>query len=109
VNSGQGVQALFGATDASLDNVIVSRAPWETFYTSQISAGKSVTQAVTALVDRLDMLLLSGQLKARYASAPAPNPRASIIEAGVGTPATADRVMNVLYLVASAPEFMHQK
>jgi len=109
VSSGQGLQALVGATDQSLDNVRIDRTPWTTFYNAQISAGKSVTEAVTALVDRLDSLLLCGHLKARYASAPSPNPRASIIAAAVGASTTSDRVINALYLVANSPEFLHQK
>lgn len=109
VNSGQGLQALVGATDQSLDNVRIDRTPWTTFYNAQISAGKSVTEAVTALVDRLDSLLLCGHLKARYAAAPSPNPRSSIIAAAVGASTTSDRVINALYLVANSPEFLHQK
>lgn len=109
VNSGQRLQALHKATNGSLDNAKIDRNPWETFYNSQISAGKSVTEAVTALVDRIDLLLLCGNLKASYVSAPLPNPRASIIEAGVGASTVSDRVGNVLYLVANSPEFQHQK
>jgi uncharacterized protein (DUF1800 family) len=109
VNSGQGCTALFGATDQTLDNVKIDRTLWETFYTSQISGGKSVNDAVTALVDRLDVLLLAGHLKARYGAAATPNPRASIIDAGVGATTTSDRVINLLYLIANSPEFLHQK
>jgi uncharacterized protein (DUF1800 family) len=97
-----------GATNNTLDDIVASRAPWETLYNTEIAAGKTVTQAVTTVVDRLDMLLLAGNLKARYAGAPSPNPRASIITAGVNSTGN-DRMINILYLVTSSPEFLHQK
>lgn len=106
--SGQSVSALFSA-DATLDDVRIDRTPWEAFYNERIAAGDSVTQAVTALVDRLDDLLMAGRFRAVYASAPLPNPRASVIEAGTQVTSVSDRVINIFYLMANCPEFLHQK
>jgi len=109
--TGQGGTSLFGATIRTLEYVRVSRLPWEQLYTSEIAAGKTITQAVTTIVDRLDDLLMAGRLRAKYASAPLPNPRASIIAAGVNpsNATTSDRIINLLYLVSNSPEFLHQK
>lgn len=106
--NGQAGNPLPGATNNTLDDIVASRAPWETLYNTEIAAGKTVTQAVTTVVDRLDMLLMAGNLKARYAGAPTPNPRASIITAGVNSVGN-DRMINLLYLIANSPEFLHQK
>lgn len=88
----------------------MDRAPWDAAYAAEIAAGKSVTEAVTTLVDRLDLLLMAGWFKERYGSAPQPNPRSSIITAVVNSSnSTADRINNLLYLMANSPEFLHQK
>jgi uncharacterized protein (DUF1800 family) len=110
-SGGQGGTSLFGATDTTLDDVRVSRAAWEQIYAAEIAAGKTSAQAVTTVVDRLDDLLTAGGLRARYASAPLPNPRASIIAAAVNptNATTADRIINILYLISNSPEFLHQK
>jgi uncharacterized protein (DUF1800 family) len=112
VNStnGQSGTTLPGASTA-LDDVRVSRVPWENFYTAEIAAGKTPIQAITALVDRLDLLLMGGRLKSKYGVAPLPNPRSSIIDSAtrLSTTSTADRITNVLYLMSNTPEFLHQK
>jgi uncharacterized protein (DUF1800 family) len=98
-----------GATDNTLDDIAVNRAPWETLYNTEIAAGKTRTQAITTVVDKLDMLLMAGNLKARYANAPTPNPRASIITAGVNNLGNANDLNNILYLITNSPEYLHQK
>ncbi len=113
-STGQSGTALVGATDLTLDDVRINRTPWETIYNNEIAAGKTVTQAVTTLVDRLDMLLMAGRLRAKYSTAAAPNPRTSIINSAstwltTGSPTTSDRVINLLYLMGDCPEFQHQK
>jgi len=109
--NGQSGSSLVGATVGTLDDVRVSRLPWEQLYASEITAGKTITQAVTTVVDRLDDLLMSGRLRSKYASAPLPNPRASIIAAAVNpsNATTSDRIINILFLVSNCPEFLHQK
>lgn len=108
---GQSGTSLFGATVTTLDDVRINRTSWEQLYTSEIAAGKTITQAVTTIVDRLDNLLMAGRLRTKYATAPVPNPRASIIAAGVNpsNALTSDRILNILYLVSNCPEFLHQK
>lgn len=108
-SGGQGGTSLVGATVTTLDDVRVDRAPWEAAYNAEIAAGRTVSEAVTALVDRLDLLLMSGRFKTQYGTAPLPNPRASVIDAGVRATSTADRVANILYLMANSPEYLHQK
>lgn len=110
-SGGQGGTPLVGATVSTLDDVRVRRAAWEQLYTGEIAAGKTATQAVTAVVDRLDDLLMAGGMRAKYAGAPQPNPRASIIAAAVNptNATTSDRIINILYLISNSPEFLHQK
>lgn len=110
-SGGQGGSSLFGATNTTLDDVRVSRAAWEQVYAGEIAAGRTSTQAVTTVVDRLDDLLTAGRLRAKYGAAPAPNPRASIIAAAVNptNATTSDRIINILYLISNSPEFLHQK
>ncbi len=108
--TGQTGTTFIGAS-ITMDDVRVDRVPWESLYTSEIAAGKTPTQAITVIVDRLDSLLMAGRLKAKYGVAPLPNPRSSIIDAAVRTStiSTTDRIINVLYLMSSCPEFLHQK
>ena len=109
VNSAsQGVDNLL-LHDTSLDNVAVSRTPWETYYQGLTGSGLSSRQAATALLDRLDRLLMAGNLRARYGTAPAPNPRESMIEAIDRSSSVGDKVVNALFLAATCPEFLHQK
>lgn len=112
VNNGQNVDALYGATVALDDNVRLDRTPYETLYEAEITAGKTVPQALATVLDSLDLVLTSGNLKARYGSAAAPNPRSVIIDSGAslaaGT-ATAVRVKELLYLLVTSPEFVIQK
>ncbi|MDD5199195.1 MAG: DUF1800 family protein [Terrimicrobiaceae bacterium] len=110
-DTGQGVNALFGATNQTLDDVKIDRSPQVNEYKSLIAAGKSVTEAVTAVVDDLDLLLAGGRLKERYASAPAPNPRSIIIDTAVATTEGAtsnDRVKAIAYLISNSPTYIHQ-
>ncbi|MEZ0385566.1 MAG: DUF1800 family protein [Verrucomicrobium sp.] len=112
VNNGQNVDPLVGATVALDDNVRLDRSAYETLYDAEITAGKTVPQALTTVLDQFDLVLTSGNLKARYATAPAPNPRSIIIDSGAslaaGT-ATAVRVKELLYLLITSPEFLTQK
>jgi len=97
--------------DTTHDDVNIDRTVWEQFYESQIAAGKTSNEAVTAVVDRLDDLLMAGGLRRKYADAPLPNPRNSIIVAASfpATITTSERITNILYLVANSTEFLHQK
>jgi len=106
--SGQSTSTLFGSA-TTLDDVRISRVPWEAYYQSEITAGKTVTEAVTSVVDRLDLLLMSGRFKLKYAGAPLPNPRSSTISAAVNATTTSDRIINIVYLLCNSPEFLHQK
>ncbi len=108
--TGQTGSTLIGSTSV-MDDVRVDRVPWQDLYTAEIAGGKTPTEAITTLVDRLDSLLMAGRLKIKYADAPLPNPRASIIDGAVrlSTTSTTDRIINVLYLMSSSPEFLHQK
>lgn len=110
VDSGQGVNPLVVQADGSLDNVRLNRVPLEQIYDSRITAGDTTAQATEALLDHLDVLLLSGNLKARYGAAAAPNPRSIILSTVSGlSVGTAARVKELLYLVVTSPEYLHQK
>jgi len=108
--SGQGGVPLFGATDPMAENIRIDPTPWEADFDAAISEGASLEEAVTALVDRLDLLLMAGRLKARYESAPIPNPRHSIIQSAIDPGWSArDRLANLFYLIVNSPEYLHQK
>jgi len=108
--TGQTGSTLFNA-NSLLDDVRVGRVPWQNLYTAEIASGKTPTEAITTIVDRIDSLLMAGRLKTKYGVAPLPNPRSSMIDAAVRLPttSTSDRIINVLYLMSSSPEFLHQK
>jgi uncharacterized protein (DUF1800 family) len=111
-DTGQSTNSLFGATDTTLDDVKIDRSPQVNEYKSLIAAGKSVTEAVTAVVDDLDLLLSGGRLKERYATAATPNPRSIIIDTAVATtesPTGNERVKAILYLVSNSPTAIHQQ
>lgn len=109
-DSGQSVNSLFGS-DATLDDVKIDRSPHVDRYKALIAAGKTVREAVTAVVDDLDLLLAGGRLRERYETAPAPNPRSILIDAAVATSEGAtsnDRVKAITYLLTNTPAFLHQ-
>jgi len=108
--TGQTGSTLIGSS-LLLDDVRVGRVPWQNLYTAEVASGKTPTQAITTIVDRLDSLLMAGRLKTKYGAAPLPNPRSSIIDGAVRltTTSTSDRIINILYLMSSSPEFLHQK
>jgi uncharacterized protein (DUF1800 family) len=109
-NTGQSVDAIVGSTDAQDDDVRLDRSRLSQIYDAEIAAGKSVAEAVTTVVDYLDVLLLCGSFQARYATAPAPNPRSILIESVASmTLNTNQRMRELLYLVVSTPEYIHQK
>ncbi|MDQ3621372.1 MAG: DUF1800 family protein [Verrucomicrobiota bacterium] len=111
VDLGQDVGALVGATNQSLDNVRLNRAPLVQLYDAEIAAGRTVTQAVTTVLNRIDALMLAGNLRVRYESAAAPNPRSIIIQgvsAMTGVTSLV-RVKELLYLVVTSPEYINQK
>jgi uncharacterized protein (DUF1800 family) len=109
-DTGQSVNAL-QASDASLDDVKIDRSPQANEYKALIAAGKTVREAVTAVVDDLDLLLAGGRLKERYENAATPNPRSIIIDTATATSEGAtsnDRVKAIAYLVTISPTFLHQ-
>ncbi|MEK7954166.1 DUF1800 family protein [Luteolibacter soli] len=111
-NDGQNVNRLVGSTDALEENVKLDRTVYEQLYDARITAGDSVTQASTAVLDQLDLLLTAGNFKASYASAATPNPRSIIIQSAASLDAattTAVRVKELLYLLATSPEYVNQK
>jgi uncharacterized protein (DUF1800 family) len=112
VDNGQGVNPLVGSTDALEDNVRLNRTPYVTLYNNEITGGKTVVQALTTVLDQLDLLLTSGNLKVRYAAAATPNPRSIILDAVStlpGAPTSEVRVKELLYLLVTSPEYIHQK
>jgi hypothetical protein len=105
------VNPLIGATDPDEENVRLVRTSLISIFDAEMAAGKTVPEAVTTLVDHLDLLLMAGNLKARYADALTPNPRSIIIDAvsSMSVVNTDARVQEALYLVVSSPEYIHQK
>lgn len=117
-DTGQSVDSLFypapgvPAANANDDNVRIDRTPLVTMYDQAIAGGSTVTQATTTVLNHLDVLLCSGNLRARYETAPTPNPRSAILEATTTLAAattTVNRVKELIYLVTTSPEFLHQK
>jgi hypothetical protein len=100
-----------GISDNSLHNIQLDTSSFVAAYDSRHSGGGSVTQAVEAALDRVDEVLMAGGLRARYKGKPEPNPRSSIIEgvSAMSLSTTAERIRELLYLVVSSPEFVHQR
>ena len=108
---GQGGDQLYGVTDASLDDMKTFLVPIVAVYDNARTGGQTVAQATATAADYLDVLLMSGGFKARYGTAPAPNPRSIILD-GVSSmtmTATIDRVHELVHLLTATPEFLHQK
>lgn len=109
-DNGQNVNELIGQADPLDENVRIDRTGLIQFYDSEIASGKSVTQAATSVLDRIDVLFTAGNLKAQYASAAVPNPRSIIINTASALSVTsAGRVKELLYLLLTSPEYIHQK
>lgn len=109
-DNGQSVNELIGQADPVDDNVRLDRSAFIQLYDAEIAAGKTVTEAVTTVLDRLDVLFTAGNLKAKYASAAAPNPRSTIISTVSALSVTSTgRVKELLYLLLTSPEYIHQK
>ncbi|WP_052573978.1 DUF1800 family protein [Haloferula sp. BvORR071] len=112
-NDGQNVNRLVGSTDALEENVKLDRSTYEQLYDARITAGDSVAQAATVVLDQLDLLLTAGNFKASYAAAATPNPRSIVINTVASldpaTTTTAARVKELLYLLATSPEYVNQK
>ena len=91
--------------------VTLDRTVYEGIYNAAISAGQTVAQATATTLDKLDLLLMSGHFKALYGSAQAPNPRSVILDTVSSLPGvtTTVRVKELLYLVLTTPEYIHQK
>ncbi len=121
--TGQGTSGVLGDTNANLDNVFIDLGGLTTAYIGMRDplgtvAGAEVT-AATWLVDRLDALLCSGSLKAKYAyTAGSVDPRSIMIDqlatVAVDPPPVLNanagaRVRAALYLITSSPEFIVQK
>lgn len=111
-DNGQSTTDLIGEADTLLDNVKLDRAPLIALYDQEITAGKTALQATTTVLDHLDVLLTAGNLKVKYASASAPNPRSIILNSVsslAATTTTASRVKELLYGIITSPEYIHQK
>ena len=104
----QGGNALFGETNPDLDNIRIDRDTLQALYDAEITGGATVTEAVTTLIDHLDVLLMSGNFKATYDGAAAPNPRSLVIDTIVSA-SDAWKIRDAIYLMASTPEYIHQK
>lgn len=112
VDNGQSVDIYYGTTNGPEDNIALVRTPFEQLYDAEITAGKTVTQATTTVLDQLDLVLTAGNFKQRYATAATPNPRSIVITSVVSLAATTTtqaRVKELLYLLVSSPEYIHQK
>ena len=82
----------------------------------------NINNACEAVLDQVDLMLCGGALKARYGSTPG-QPRAIILDAAVSvrsgsnntnnatTQATSmrERIEDIVWLVATSPEFLVQK
>jgi hypothetical protein len=111
-NDGQNVNRLVGSTNDLEENVKLDRTAYEQLYDARITAGDSVAQATTAVFDQLDLLLTAGSFKAGYGSAATPNPRSIVIDTVTSLdPAatTTVRVKELIYLLATSPEYVNQK
>lgn len=110
-STGQGVSSLPNQATANDDNIVLNLQPGQQIHDTAIAGGATAAAAVTQVLDYYDLLLTAGNLKARYASAPTPNPRSIIINTAslvsASTPLT--RVRTVLYLLHCTPEFNIQK
>ncbi len=106
--NGQGVNALVGQTDGLLDNIKLDRDALQAIYNAEVAGGATVEEAVTALIDHMDVLMMAGNFKATYGAAPLPNPRSTVIDAIVSI-GNGQRIRSALYLMASTPEYIHQK
>ena len=106
--NGQGVNQLVGQTNNQLDNIKLDRAALQAIYDAEIAGGATASEAVTVLIDHMDVLLMAGNFKATYESAPTPNPRSAVIDA-ITSISNGQRVRSALYLMGSTPEFIHQK
>ncbi|GAA5131695.1 DUF1800 family protein [Luteolibacter yonseiensis] len=111
-NNGQNVNRLVGSTDDLEENVKLDRTVYEQLYDARITAGDTVAQASTVVLDQLDLLLTAGNFKNSYGSAATPNPRSITLDTVASLdPATttAVRVKELLYLLATSPEYVNQK
>lgn len=104
-------ESLYGITDATLDDIIMNLSPVAAIYDNARTAGQTVPQATAAALDYVDGFLMAGGMKAAYAGAPAPNPRSIIIDGvgGMTTSTTIERMRELLYLVITSPQYIHQK
>lgn len=107
-----------GDTSGALDNITTSQFidEQEAIVQANIDAGDTEEEAFTKLVDQMDRLLCNGRLFDLYGAASDPNPRSGIIAHGVwvynpgNLASSVDRaVKDVLYLIATSPEFITQK
>ncbi|MEM9283246.1 MAG: DUF1800 family protein [Verrucomicrobiota bacterium] len=106
--NGQGGNALVGQTSGLLDNIRIDRAPIQAVYDSAIAGGATVNEAVEAMIDQIDMLLMAGNFKVTYGTEPVPNQRSTIIDA-ISTISNGQKVRSAIYLMATTPEYIHQK
>lgn len=108
-NNGQGVNALVGQTDGLLDNIIIDKSSIEAIYDAEIASGSTVAETAVVLVDHLDVLLMAGNFKATYGSASGANPRSLVIDLVASQGSRTSRIRDAIYLMASTPEYIHQK
>jgi hypothetical protein len=119
--TGLGVQNLLGDATGLLDNINIDVSSLVTDYVARRgTAGETDVTAATWLVDRLDALLCSGSLKAKYPyTTGGINPRSILIDQLATISPTAvvpvpkanagNRVRAALYLITASPEFIVQK
>jgi uncharacterized protein (DUF1800 family)/regulation of enolase protein 1 (concanavalin A-like superfamily) len=119
-DTGQSVDALYypapgvPAANTNDDNVRLDRTPLVTMYDAAFAAEPDATKkartATTTVLDHLDVLLCAGNLKGRYGSSTSPNPRNSIVDAvSTMSTTTVQRTKELIYLVVTSPEYLHQK
>jgi uncharacterized protein (DUF1800 family) len=116
---GQNGGDLVGA-DPYLDNIFLDISALVSDYIANRQSGNTEVAGATYLVDRLDKLLCSGALKAKYPNytANATDPRSVMIDQlatisvenpPVSIQKAANRVRAAIYLITSSPEFIVQK
>ena len=102
---------LYGVSDPLLNDIKLDLTALNAVYNNALTAGQTTAQATATTFDYIDGFLMAGNMKAKYGAAPSPNPRSIIIDgvAGMSLSTTAERIQELLYLVFTTPEYIHQK
>ena len=107
---GHTANPLPGQTDRTLDDIKLNLAPHVAFYDDRIASGATPEAAATALVDRLDELLMAGNFRRDYLNAAAPTPRSEVIATVAAySRDTTRRIREAIYLITTSPAFLTQK